>query len=400
MMKGKRILLGITGGIAAYKIAFLIRLLKKKEAEVKCIMTPASCDFISPLTIATLSENPVHIDFWNKRDGVWVNHVELGMWPDVFLIAPLTAGTLAKMIHGQSDNLLTATYLSAKSPVIVAPAMDLDMYAHPSTTRNLDQLEKDGVIVIPAESGELASGLVGQGRLTEPERIVEVLEDFLSASDDLQGKKILVTAGPTYEKLDPVRFIGNHSSGKMGYQIARSLLSQGAEVLLVSGPTQEKLHHERLELVHIESAQEMLDAVSSRWESCDAGIFAAAVADYRPAEKAEQKIKKKEAEMTLTLVKNPDILAWAGANKRESQVLAGFALETNDAVENATDKLRRKNLDFIVVNTLEDKGAGFGGDTNRVKIIDKRNNLTSFELKPKRQVATDIVNYLKEKIKE
>lgn len=399
MMKGKRILLGITGGIAAYKIAFLIRLLKKKEAEVRCIMTPASCDFISPLTIATLSENPVYIDFWNKKDGVWVNHVDLGMWPDVFLIAPLTANTLAKMIHGQSDNLLTATFLSAKSQVIVAPAMDLDMYAHPSTTRNLTQLEKDGVMVIPAESGELASGLTGQGRLTEPERIVEVLEDYLSGSDHFQGKKVLITAGPTYEKLDPVRFIGNHSSGKMGYQIARSLLNQGAEVVLVSGPTQEQLHHANLELIKIESAEQMFEAVKANWMHCDAGIFAAAVADYRPAEKAAQKIKKKDAEMTLTLVKNPDILYWAGEHKKPEQVLAGFALETNDALENGTDKLKRKNLDFIVVNTLEDKGAGFGGDTNRVKIIDKSNNLTSFELKPKRQVATDIVNYLKEKIK-
>lgn len=399
MMKGKRILLGITGGIAAYKIAFLIRLLKKKEAEVRCIMTPASCDFISPLTIATLSENPVSIEFWNHRDGTWTNHVELGMWPDVFLIAPLTANTLAKLIHGQSDNLLTATYLSAKSKVMVAPAMDLDMYAHPGTQRNLAQLEEDGVIVIPAESGELASGLVGQGRLTEPERIVEVLENFFSASDSLKGKTVLVTAGPTYEKLDPVRFIGNHSSGKMGFQIAASLLNQGAKVILVSGPTQEQLHDEDLETIRIESAEEMLAAVQQHWESCDAGIFAAAVADYRPAEKAVQKIKKKENEMTLTLVKNPDILAWAGAHKREGQLLAGFALETNDAVENATDKLKRKNLDFIVVNTLEDAGAGFGVNTNRIKIIDKSNNLTSFELKPKRQVASDIVNYLKEKIK-
>ncbi len=398
MMKGKRILLGITGGIAAYKIAFLIRLLKKKEAEVRCIMTPASCDFISPLTIATLSENPVSIEFWNQKDGTWTNHVDLGMWPDVFLIAPLTANTLAKMIHGQSDNLLTATYLSAKSQVIVAPAMDLDMYAHPSTQRNLAQLEKDGVIVIPAELGELASGLVGQGRLTEPERIVDVLEDFFTTSDSFHGKIVLITAGPTYEKLDPVRFIGNHSSGKMGFQLAKSLLKQGAKVVLVSGPTQEQLHHEKLQLIHIESAAEMLSAVQEHWKHCDAGIFAAAVADYRPAEKADQKIKKKENEMTLTLVKNPDILAWAGANKREGQILAGFALETNNAEANATDKLQRKNLDFIVVNTLEDAGAGFGVDTNRVKIIDQSNNLTSFELKPKRQVATDIVNYLKEKI--
>lgn len=397
-MKGKRILLGITGGIAAYKIAFLIRLLKKKEAEVRCIMTPASCDFISPLTIATLSENPVHIEFWNQKDGTWTNHVDLGMWPDIFLIAPLTANTLAKLIHGQSDNLLTATYLSAKSPVMVAPAMDLDMYAHPSTDRNLQQLEKDGVIVIPAESGELASGLVGQGRLAEPETIVEALEDFFNTSVFFQGKKVLITAGPTYEKLDPVRFIGNLSSGKMGFQIAKALLSQGAEVILVSGPTQEKLQHENLELIRIESADEMFQAVKDHWKACQFGVFAAAVADYRPASRADQKIKKKESEMTLTLVKNPDILSWAGENKMSGQVLVGFALETNNAVENATEKLHRKHLDHIVVNTLEDDGAGFGVDTNRVKIIDKNNNLTSFELKPKHLVAMDIVNYLKERV--
>lgn len=397
-MKGKRILLGITGGIAAYKIAFLIRLLKKKEAEVRCIMTPASCDFISPLTIATLSENPVHIEFWDKKDGTWTNHVDLGMWPDVFLIAPLTANTLAKLIHGQSDNLLTATYLSAKSPVIVAPAMDLDMYAHPGTQRNLAQLEKDGVLIIPAESGELASGLVGQGRLAEPEKIVEVLEDFFTTSDHFKGKTVLITAGPTYEKMDPVRFIGNLSSGKMGFNIAKTLLNQGANVILVSGPTQQQLHHKNLNLIHVESAVQMLEAVQENWKNCQAGIFAAAVADYRPAIKEDQKIKKKEDEMTLTLVKNPDILAWAGQHKTESQILAGFALETNNAVKHGTEKLQRKNLDFIVVNTLEDDGAGFGVDTNRVKIIDKNNNLTSFELKPKHQVAIDIVNYLKEKI--
>ena len=399
-MKGKRILLGITGGIAAYKIAFLIRLLKKKEAEVRCIMTPASCDFISPLTIATLSENPVHIEFWDHRDGTWTNHVDLGMWPDVFLIAPLTANTLAKMVHGQSDNLLTATYLSAKSPVIVAPAMDLDMYAHPSTQNNLAWLEAHGVTVIPAETGELASGLTGQGRLAEPETIVEILEDHFAASDFFAGKTVLVTAGPTYEKLDPVRFIGNLSSGKMGFNIASAFLKQGARVILVTGPTQQKLHHEALQLVHVESADEMLAEVRKYWKESDIGVFAAAVADYRPAEKQAEKIKKKEEEMVLKLVKNPDILAWAGANRRDDQTLVGFALETNDAVENARGKLERKHLDHIVVNTLEDEGAGFGGETNRIRIIDKSNNLTSFELKPKHRVAADIVNYLKDRIKK
>lgn len=394
-MKGKRILLGITGGIAAYKIAFLIRLLKKKEAEVKCIMTPASCDFISPLTISTLSENPVHIEFWNQKDGTWSNHVDLGMWADVFLIAPLTANTLAKLIYGQSDNLLTATYLSAKCPVIVAPAMDLDMYVHPATTRNLLTLEKDGVMVIPAEYGSLASGLVGQGRLTEPENIVAVLDEFFATASNFKGKTILITAGPTYEKIDPVRFIGNHSSGKMGFHIARTFLHQGASVVLVSGPTREVLHHENLTLIPVESAQEMLAAVQGEWNKADIGVFAAAVADYRPAVIQNQKIKKSEDSMTIELIKNPDILSWAGAHKNENQLLVGFALETNNAVGNAAEKLKKKQLDFIIVNTLEDAGAGFGVDTNLIKIMDKSNNLTSFELKPKHEVAKDIVNYLK-----
>lgn len=393
-MKGKRILLGITGGIAAYKIAFLIRILKKKEAEVKCIMTPASCDFISPLTIATLSENPVHIDLWNEKDGTWTNHVDLGMWPDVYLIAPLTANTLAKLIHGQSDNLLTATYLSAKSPVFVAPAMDLDMYAHPATTRNLQQLEADGVHCIPAEFGSLASGLVGQGRMAEPETIVDHLERFFHTHNRFAGKKVVITAGPTYEHIDPVRFIGNHSSGKMGYAIAQIFLDQGATVVLVSGPSNEKIHHPNLCLVRIQSAQEMLEQVKKHWQQADIGVFAAAVADYRPAHPAEQKIKKSSETMHIELVKNPDILAWAGQSKTPHQTLVGFALETQNASANAQEKLVRKNLDFIVVNTLEDEGAGFGGETNRVQIIDKNNNFTSFELKQKKAVAADIVDHL------
>ena len=397
-MKGKRILLGITGGIAAYKIAFLIRLIKKKEAEVKCIMTPASCDFISPLTIATLSENPVLIDFWNQNDGTWSNHVELGAWADVFLIAPLTANTMAKLVHGQSDNLLTATYLSAKCPVMIAPAMDLDMYAHPATLRNLQQLESENVHVIPAEFGELASGLVGKGRMAEPEHILEHLIEFFEKDTFFESKTVLITAGPTYEKIDPVRFIGNHSSGKMGFHIANQFLKQGAKVILVTGPTKEILHHPNLTRFDIESAEEMLDVVQNHWKSCDIGVFSAAVSDYRPAERAEQKIKKSADELTLQLIKNPDILAWAGKNKSGKQILMGFALETNNAEEHAKGKLERKNLDFIVVNTLEDEGAGFGVDTNCIKIMDKNNNLTSFELKSKREVARDIVQYLKETI--
>lgn len=390
-MKGKRILLGITGGIAAYKIAFLIRLLKKKEAEVRCIMTPASCDFISPLTIATLSENPVHIEFWNQSNGAWTNHVDLGMWPDVFLIAPLTANTLAKLVHGQSDNLLTATYLSAKSPIFIAPAMDLDMYAHPSTTRNLNQLESDGIQLIAAEFGELASGLVGQGRMAEPETIVQYLEDFFQRGNQLEGETILITAGPTYENIDPVRFIGNRSSGKMGYAIAKKALEFGAEVILISGPTQEKLVHEKLKLIHIESADELFAEVQKNWITSSIGIFSAAVADYKPAEQATQKIKKNADELMIRLVKNPDSLRWAGSTKKAEQILIGFALETEQALEYGKSKLERKNLDLIVINTLEDIGAGFGGETNKIQLLDKHNNLTQFELKSKQAVAVDIM---------
>lgn len=397
-MNGKRILLGITGGIAAYKIAFLIRLLKKKGAEVKCIMTPASCDFISPLTISTLSNNPVAIEFWNKKDGTWENHVDLGMWPDIFLIAPLTANTLSKLANGQSDNLLTATYLSAKCPVLIAPAMDLDMYAHPSTKRNLDILKKDGVQIIPAEKGFLASGLEGEGRMAEPENIIDSLGDFFATSDELKDKTVLITAGPTYENIDPVRFIGNRSTGKMGYRIAETLLSKGAHVILVSGPSNETLNHSKLKTYNVESALEMMSIVQDYWKNANIGIFAAAVADYRPEHVADQKIKKKDEELTITLIKNPDILKWAGENKSNKQFLVGFALETERAIEHATSKLQAKNLDLIVVNTLEDKGAGFGGDTNKIHLLDKYNNLTSFELKSKKEVAQDIVQTLIQKI--
>jgi phosphopantothenoylcysteine decarboxylase/phosphopantothenate--cysteine ligase len=397
-MNGKRILLGITGGIAAYKIAFLIRLLKKKGAEVKCIMTPASCDFISPLTIATLSDNPVAIEFWNQRDGSWENHVDLGIWPDVFVLAPLTANTLSKLANGQSDNLLTATYLSARCPVFIAPAMDLDMYAHPSTSRNLKVLTQDGVNLIPAEKGFLASGLEGEGRMAEPEHIVASLEDFFQNKELLKGKTVLLTAGPTYENIDPVRFIGNRSTGKMGYRIAEQLLKRGASVILISGPSAEQLVHPNLQLFRIESALEMLDLVQKYWSTADFGFFSAAVADYRPETVANQKIKKKDDQLTITLVKNPDILKWAGENKTDQQFLVGFALETEKALEHASSKLKAKNLDLIVVNTLEDAGAGFGGDTNKIHLLDKYNNLTSFELKSKKEVAQDIVNTLIQKI--
>lgn len=394
MLQGKKILLGITGGIAAYKIAFLIRLLKKSGADVKCIMTSASADFITPLTAATLSKNPVHLNFWNKDNGEWTNHVNLGMWGDVFLIAPLTANTLFKLTNGCCDNLLTATYLSAKCPVIVAPAMDLDMYAHAATERNLTQLEKDGVKVIPAQSGELASGLVGKGRMTEPEDILKFLEYHFEKESSLSNKKYLITAGPTYEAIDPVRFIGNHSTGKMGMALAQSLLDRGAQVTLVLGPTKETLTHPNLKTIHIKSADEMLTAVKENWSAMDGGIFSAAVSDYRPKQAADQKIKKKSDELTLTLVKNPDILFWAGSVKKSTQTLIGFALETNNALEHGAKKLEKKNLDAIVINTLEDNGAGFGYPTNKVSILDKHNNFHKFELKSKTEVAEDIVHFM------
>ena len=394
-MQGKRILLGITGGIAAYKIATLIRILKRSGAEVRCLMTPASCDFISPLVVSTLSENPVGIEFWNKKTGEWTNHVEYGLWADLFVIAPLTATTMSKMAIGSCDNLLLASYLSMKCPTLVAPAMDLDMYAHPATKRNLEQLQKDGVKVIPAESGELASGLVGEGRMAEPETIAEAIRfHFAQSEGDLLGKTVLITAGPTYEAIDPVRFIGNHSTGKMGFELAKYCLDQGAKVILITGPTNQQLKHPVLKRINVQSAVDMLEATKDYWSGADFGIFSAAVADYRPVAPAGQKIKKKEDQLSLELVKNPDILSWAGANKRADQVLVGFALETNNAIENATDKLSRKNLDLIVVNTLEDNGAGFAHDTNRISILDVHNKITKFELKSKSEVAADIVEYM------
>jgi len=398
-MNGKRVLLGITGGIAAYKIAFLIRLLRKSGAEVKCILTPASCDFISPLVVSTLSGNPVGIEFWNKSDGTWNNHVEYGQWADVFVIAPCTANTLSKMVAGSCDNLLLATYLSMKGNTIVAPAMDLDMYKHPSTQRNIDQLDKDGVMIIPAEEGELASGLEGQGRLAEPETIFEVINSKLGSTkkkSSYSGKTVLITAGPTYEAIDPVRFIGNHSSGKMGFSLAEVMLHEGANVILVSGPTELSLSHENLSIISIVSAQEMLQAVQQNWSTCDYGVFAAAVADYRPAQKADQKIKKKEEEINIELIRNPDVLRWAGENKSKNQVLVGFALETQNAIENANHKLKSKNLNIIVVNTMEDDGAGFSVNTNKISILDDRNNSVDFQLKSKHEVAKDITKYLKE----
>ena len=399
-MRNKRILLGITGGIAAYKIAFLIRLLKKEGAEVKCIMTPASCDFISPLVVSALSENPIGIEFWNKADGTWNNHVEYGLWADIFVIAPLTLNTLSKMAVGSCDNLLLATYFSMKTKTYVAPAMDLDMYAHPATERNIKQIVKDGVTVIPVENGELASGLEGEGRMAEPETILEWIKKYFASPEtlDFKNKNIVVTAGPTYEALDPVRFIGNHSSGKMGYAIAAEFARQGANVTLVSGPVNISTHDSRIKRIDVVSADQMLNEVQKLWSTADIGVFTAAVADYKPAEAAVEKIKKTTEDVSLKLIENPDILKWAGNNKKDNQILIGFALETNNMKDNATKKLAGKNLNMIVMNSLKDIGAGFAGDTNKISILDNRNNFESFELKPKDEVAVDILNYLKKYI--
>lgn len=398
-MRNKRILLGITGGIAAYKVAFLIRLLKKQEAEVKVIMTPASSAFISPLVVSTLSDNPVGIEFWDKTTGVWTNHVEYGLWADLFVIAPLTANSLSKLVSGSCDNLLLASFLSVKCPVMVAPAMDLDMYKHPTTVRNLDQLVKDGVHVIPSESGELASGLIGEGRLAEPETIMAHIDLFFNSNDSLENKKVLITAGPTFEAIDPVRFIGNHSSGKMGFSVAQAFLEKGAEVILITGPTNQSLAHPNLIVSNVSSADEMFKEVNLHWENSQIGVFSAAVADYKVLNVAEQKIKKTEERLTLELTKNIDILKWAGENKSADQFLVGFALETENLIENGKKKLIKKNLDCIVLNTPKDNGAGFGTDTNKISILDKDNNLTEFELKSKLDVARDIVDFTKTKLK-
>jgi phosphopantothenoylcysteine decarboxylase/phosphopantothenate--cysteine ligase len=391
-MQGKRILLGISGGIAAYKIAYLIRILKKQGAEVRAIMTPASSDFISPLVVSTLSENPVHIEFWNKETGAWTNHVELALWADVLLIAPTTANTLAKLASGICDNLLLASYFSMKGKTIIAPAMDLDMYQHPTVKRNMETLLSDGVSIIPATEGALASGLEGQGRMEEPENIAAYLIDFFLSERTLESKCILITAGPTYEAIDPVRFIGNHSSGKMGYEIAASCLSMGHHVVLVSGPTQLSLTHPNLQLIQIRSAQEMLEAVQEHWKTCDLGIFSAAVADYRPAQVETQKIKKQADEFSLNLLKNPDILSWASANRSKEQKVVGFALETNNAKEFALDKLVRKNLDFIVLNEYVKDVSGFQAETNKITIFDKDKTTFEFSLKSKKEVAKDILS--------
>ena len=391
-MQGKRILLGISGGIAAYKIAYLIRILKKQGAEVRAIMTPASSDFISPLVVATLSENPVHSEFWNKKTGEWTNHVELALWAEVLIIAPATANTLAKMATGICDNLLMATYFSMKGKTIIAPAMDLDMYQHPTVKRNMEVLLGDGVSIIPATEGALASGLEGHGRMGEPEKIADFLRDFLTHNQLKQQKKILITAGPTHEAIDPVRYIGNHSSGKMGYELAAECLSLGHHVVLISGPTNLELIHPNITVINIHSAEEMLTAVQEHWDKCQLGIFSAAVADYRPDVVANQKIKKQEDALVIRLVKNPDILSWASEHRNGQQKVVGFALETNNATEYALDKLARKKLDFIVLNEFVKDVSGFQAETNKITIFDQDKNAFEFPLKVKKEVAKDILS--------
>ncbi|WP_306568121.1 bifunctional phosphopantothenoylcysteine decarboxylase/phosphopantothenate--cysteine ligase CoaBC [Flavobacterium lindanitolerans] len=392
VLSGKKIVLGVSGGIAAYKTASLVRLFIKAGADVQVVMTPASKDFVTPLTLSTLSKNPVHSTFYNDdEDAVWNNHVELGLWADLMLVAPATANTLSKMANGSCDNLLIATYLSAKCPVYFAPAMDLDMYKHPSTLASFKLLRQFGNIMIPAESGELASGLSGEGRMAEPENIIAFLEADLESKLPLKGKKILVTAGPTYEAIDPVRFIGNHSSGKMGFDIAEHAAGLGAEVILISGPTHLKPKSSGITLVNVTSAQEMYEAAHSYFGDVDVAISAAAVADYRPKFPATQKIKKTEDAFTIELEKTQDILASLGKVKQK-QFLIGFALETENEIENAKLKIQKKNLDLIVLNSLQDEGAGFGKPTNKITFIDRNFEIEPMPLKTKEAVAEDILN--------
>ncbi|WP_348797217.1 bifunctional phosphopantothenoylcysteine decarboxylase/phosphopantothenate--cysteine ligase CoaBC [Flavobacterium adhaerens] len=393
VLSGKKILLGISGGIAAYKTASLVRLFIKAGAHVQVVMTPASKDFITPLTLSTLSKNPVFSEFYNndEKNEQWNNHVELGLWADLMIIAPATASTLSKMANGLCDNLLIACYLSAKCPVYFAPAMDLDMYTHPSTIESFTALKAFGNIMIPAEKGELASGLSGEGRMAEPENIISFLEKDLESKLPLKGKKILITAGPTYEAIDPVRFIGNHSSGKMGYDIAQSAANFGATVILVSGPTHFKINNSLIQVIPVVSAQEMYDACHDYYQVMDVVIAAAAVADYRPKNIAQQKIKKLADDFSIELEKTQDILLSFGENKK-NQFLIGFALETENEIENAKAKIQKKNLDLIVLNSLQDEGAGFATATNKVTFIDRDFNIEALELKSKEAVADDILN--------
>ncbi len=393
MIEGKKIVLGITGSIAAYKAAVLARGLVKKGAEVQIVITPAGKEFITPVTLSALTSKPVISEFFAQRDGSWHSHVDLGLWADAMVIAPATASTIGKMANGIADNMLITTYLSIKAPVFVAPAMDLDMFAHPSTRRNLDLLRSYGNHIIEPAEGELASHLVGKGRMEEPERIIEVLERFFSRQQDLDGRHILITAGPTYEKIDPVRFIGNYSSGKMGYALAEACARRGAEVTLVSGPVTLQTVHPRIRRINVESAEQMYQAAKAAFGQADAGILCAAVADFTPETVADRKIKREKDDLVLRLKPTHDIAAALGRLKQPHQRLVGFALETNDEVLHAQDKLQRKNLDFIVLNSLNDPGAGFRCDTNKITLIDRQQAM-SCPLKSKAEVAEDIVDKL------
>jgi len=390
-LKGKKIIIGITGSIAAYKSAQLIRLLVKEGVEVKVIMTALAKEFITPLTLATLAKNPILVDFFDPTNGNWNSHVDLGLWADAYLIAPATANSIAKMATGVADNLLITTYLSAKCPVFIAPAMDLDMFAHPATQRNLETLKSIGNLIIEPSSGELASGLEGKGRMEEPEVIVRFLEDYFTEKL-LLGKNILITAGPTYEKIDPVRFVGNYSSGKMGFALAEACAKLGAKVCLISGPVQLKAIHFNIERIDVESADEMYEAVISRFASMNGAILCAAVADFTPIDKAITKLKREKDNLNLELKPTQDIAAAVGQMKQDSQFVVGFALETNNEEANAVSKLKRKNFDFIVLNSLKDDQAGFGFDTNKISIIFSSGLKKEFELKNKKSVAEDIVN--------
>ena len=398
MLENKKIVLGITGGIAAYKACNLARLLIKKGAEVQVVMTPSAKEFITPLTLSTLTHKPVVSEFFDKRDGSWHSHVDIGLWADAMIIAPATASSIGKMANGIADNMLITTYLSMKAPVFVAPAMDLDMYAHPSTQQNIQRLVSYGNHIIEPGTGFLASKLEGKGRMEEPEKIVEVLEKHFSKSQSLTGKSVLITAGPTYEKIDPVRFVGNYSSGKMGYALAEACAKQGAEVILVSGPVMLQTKHPAIRRIDVESAQEMHSAATTHFPQADIAILSAAVADFTPETTADKKIKRKGDELVLNLRPTQDIAAALGAIKNENQLLVGFALETDNEVQNAQDKMKRKNFDFIVLNSLQDKGAGFRVDTNKITIIDRQQGTTAYETKSKQEVAEDIVEYIVSKL--
>lgn len=394
MLKGKKIVLAITGSIAAYKAALLVRLLIKEGAEVQVIITPAGKEFITPVTLSTLSQKPVLCDFFTANSGTWNSHVDLGLWADAMIVAPATASTIGKMANGVADNFVVTAYLSCKAPVFVAPAMDLDMFCHPSTQRNLEILKSYGNWIIEPASGELASGLEGKGRMEEPEVIVRVLREFFATGQSLAGKNILITAGPTYEKIDPVRFIGNYSSGKMGFGLAEVCAERGAQVTLVSGPVQLKTSHPRIQRIDVESAQEMYEAATECFNECDAAILCAAVADFTPADTSSEKIKRGKESLTLQLQPTQDIAAALGTLKGDKQVLVGFALETHDETVNALSKMERKNLDLIVLNSLNDEGAGFRKETNKVTIFERNGAVNAYPLKSKNEVAADIIDVL------